>query len=155
LKVTDTLTNLLGTVLQAIPVIIVFLLILLVGYIVASILRKVAARLLERVGLDRTLHENQYGQYVEKVSPGASPSRLIGTVVFFFVLLGALSVAIAYTGNPGLTAFLAGIYGYLPKVAAAILIPCSPPRSPLRSEAWCNARWAIRAPARSYRRWCP
>jgi len=118
----QALTNLLNTVLQAIPVIVVFLLILLIGYIVASILRKATAKLLERVGLDRTLHENQYGQYVEKASPGASPSRLIGTIVFFFVLLGALSVAVAYTGNAGLTAFLAGVYGYLPKVVSAILI---------------------------------
>ena len=122
MQVEDTLTNLLNTVAQAIPKIVVFLLILLVGYIVARILRTITARLLDRVGLDRTLHNNQYGQYAEKVSPGASPSRLIGTIVFFFVLLGALSVAVAYTGNPGLTAFLAGIYSYLPKVAAAILI---------------------------------
>ena len=122
MQVEDTLTNLLNTVAQAIPKIVVFLLILLVGYIVARILRTITARLLDRIGLDRTLHNNQYGQYAEKVSPGASPSRLIGTIVFFFVLLGALSVAVAYTGNPGLTAFLAGIYSYLPKVVAAILI---------------------------------
>ena len=121
-SVSDTFTNLLSTVLQAIPLIIVFLLILLVGYIVARLVRSAIERLLKRVGLDRTLHENEYGSYVEKASPGASPSRLIGTIAYFFVLLGALSVAVAYTGNPGLTAFLAGIYAYLPKVAAAILI---------------------------------
>jgi len=118
----SALTNLLNTVLQAIPTIVGFLLILLIGYVVAVILRKITAKVLARVGLDRMLHENEYGQYVEKASPQSSPSRLIGTVVFFFVLLGALSVAVAYTGNPGLTAFLAGIYAYLPKVAAAILI---------------------------------
>ena len=42
--------------------------------------------------------------------------------MYFFVLLGALSVAISYTGNPGLTSLLEGVYGYLPKVVAAILI---------------------------------
>jgi hypothetical protein len=122
MRVQDTLTNLLNTVLQAIPGIVAFLLILLVGYILAVILRSLVTRLLQGVGLDRTLHNNQYGQYAERISPRASPSRLIGAVVFFFVLLGALSVAVAYTGNPGLTAFLEGIYSYLPKVAAAILI---------------------------------
>ncbi len=122
MRVTDTLTNLLNTVLQAIPTIVVFLLILLIGWIVARVARSVTARLLGRVGLDRTLHNNEYGQYVEKASPGASPSRLIATVVYFFVLLGALSVAISYTGNPGLTSLLEGVYGYLPKVVAAILI---------------------------------
>ncbi|CAA9480495.1 MAG: hypothetical protein AVDCRST_MAG45-132 [uncultured Solirubrobacterales bacterium] len=122
MNASDTLNNLLNTVLQAIPTIVVFLLILLVGYVVARVLRTITARLLSRVGLDRTLHNNEYGQYAERVSPGSSPSRLIGTVVFFFVLLGALSVAISYTGNPGLTSLLEGVYGYLPKIVAAILI---------------------------------
>ena len=51
-----------------------------------------------------------------------SPSRLIGTIVYFFVLLGALSVAISYTGNPGLTSLLEGVYGYLPKVVPVIVM---------------------------------
>ncbi len=122
MNVTDTLNNLLNTVLQAIPTIVVFLLILLIGYIVARVLRTITARLLTRAGLDRTLHNNEYGQYAERVSPGSSPSKLIATIVFFFVLLGALSVAISYTGNPGLTSLLEGIYSYLPKVVGAILI---------------------------------
>ena len=122
MQVTDTLTKLLDTVLQAIPTIVVFLLILLVGWIVAKVVKGIVSKVLSRIGLDRTLHNNQYGQYVEKASPGASPSRLIGSIVYFFVLLGALSVAISYTQNPGLTAMLASIYGYLPKVVAAILI---------------------------------
>jgi len=122
LEVSDTLTNLLNPVLRAIPTILVFLLILLIGYVVARVLRSLTARLLDRVGLDRTLHNSEYGQYAERISPGWSPSRLIGTIVFFFVLLGALSVAISYTGNPGLTSLLEGIYSYLPKIVAAVLI---------------------------------
>jgi len=122
LEATDTLTNLVNPVLQAIPTILVFLLILLIGYVVARVLRSLTARLLDRVGLDRTLHNSEYGQYAERISPGSSPSRLIGTIVFFFVLLGALSVAISYTGNPGLTSLLEGIYSYLPKIVAAVLI---------------------------------
>jgi hypothetical protein len=115
-------TNLLQQILSAIPVILEFLLIVLIGYIVARLVRAAVARLLQGVGLDRTLHENQYGQYAERLSPGASPSQLIGTIAFFFVLLGAISIAISSTGNPGLTSFLEGIYAYLPKVVAAIII---------------------------------
>ena len=122
MQVKDTLTNLLNTVLQVLPTILVFLLILLVGYIVARILRSITTRILGRVGLDRTLHNNEYGRYAERFSPGSSPSRLIGTIVFFFVLLGALSVAISYTGNPGLTSLLEGVYSYLPNIVGAILI---------------------------------
>lgn len=118
----DTFTRLLDSVLQAIPQILVFLLILLIGYIVARILRRAVEGLLGRIGLDQTLHNNEYGQYAERVSPGASPTRLIGALVLFFVLLGALSIAVSYTANPGLTAFFAEIYSYIPKVVAALLI---------------------------------
>ena len=114
--------NLLYQILSAIPVILAFLLILGVGYLAARALRTLAARLLDRIGFDRSLHENAYARYAERISPGASPTRLIAGLVFWFVMLGALSVAIAYTGNPGLISFLEGIYGYLPKLVAAVLI---------------------------------
>ena len=115
-------TSLLQQILSAIPVILEFLLIVLIGYIVARIVRAAVTRLLQGVGLDRTLHQNQFGQYAERLSPGASPSQLIATIAFFFILLGAISIAISSTGNVGLTSFLEGIYGYLPKVVSAILI---------------------------------
>ncbi len=115
-------TSLLQQVLSAIPVILEFLLIVLIGYIVARLVRAAVSRLLQGVGLDRTLHNNQFGQYAERLSPGASPSALIATIAFYFVLLVAVSIAVSATGNQGLTSFLEGIYAYLPKVASAILI---------------------------------
>lgn len=121
-SVSDAFVNLLDQLLSAIPVILAFALIVLVGYLVARTLRRATGDLLERFGLDRSLHENEYGLYAERLSPGASPTRLIASAVFWFVLLGAVAVAIAYTGNPGLTIFLDGVIGYLPKVIAAVLI---------------------------------
>ncbi|MEJ7718284.1 MAG: hypothetical protein WKF31_10090 [Thermoleophilaceae bacterium] len=155
MQVTDTLTKLLDTVLQAIPTIVVFLLILLVGYVVAKVIKGIVAKLLARLGLDRMLHDNQYGQYVEKASPGASPSRLIATVVYFFVLLGALSVAISYTQQPGpdlacSRASTATCRRSWPPSSSS----SSPPRSRARSADSCSARWATRAPARSSRPSC-
>ncbi len=121
-SVSDAFVNLLYQVLSAIPAILAFLLIVLVGYFVAKALRTVTARLLDRFGFDRTLQENEYGQYTERLSPGASPTRLIAGIVFWFVLLGAVAIAIARTNNPGLTSFLDAVVGYLPNVVAAVLI---------------------------------
>jgi len=59
---------------------------------------------------------------VEKLSPGASPARLIGSIAFWLLFLGALSIAVAATGVPALTALLAGIFAYLPKIVAALII---------------------------------
>jgi hypothetical protein len=77
---------------------------------------------LEKIGTDRALTSGASGTYVERVMPDASPSRVIGRVVFWFVLLGALSIAITSLGINALNDFLADVFGYLPNIVAAILI---------------------------------
>jgi hypothetical protein len=104
------------------PRLIGFLLILLIGYLVAKALEKVVALALEKVGTDRALASGSTAPYVERALPDASPSRLIGRVVFWFVLLGALSIAITSLGIIALNDFLADVFSYLPNVVAAILI---------------------------------
>jgi hypothetical protein len=47
---------------------------------------------------------------------------VIGRVVFWFVLLGALSIAITSLGINALNDFLTDVFGYLPNIVAAILI---------------------------------
>jgi Conserved TM helix len=104
------------------PRLIGFLLILLVGYLIAKALQKVITMGLEKVGTDRAVMSGASGTYVERVMPDASPSRLIGRVVFWFVLLGALSIAITSLGINALNDFLTDVFGYLPNIVAAILI---------------------------------
>jgi hypothetical protein len=104
------------------PNLIGFLVILLVGYIVAKIVKGVLSKVLDKVGLDRALHSGQTGQYVEKISPGASPSRLVGSIAFWFIFLGAISLAVSALGIAALTTFVSAIYGYLPNVIAAVII---------------------------------
>jgi hypothetical protein len=105
-----------------IPNLIGFLIILVVGYLIARVIRAVVSRALEKVGVDRALHNSQAGQYVERVSPGAHPSRLIGAVVFWFVFIYAITAAIGALKIPALTNFMANLQNYLPNVIAAILI---------------------------------
>lgn len=104
------------------PRLIGFLLILLVGYLVAKALGKLVALALEKVGTDRALESGASGAYVQRVMPDLSPSDVIGRVVFWFVFLGALSIAIASLGVSALNDFLADVFSYLPNVVAAILI---------------------------------
>jgi hypothetical protein len=104
------------------PRLIGFLLILLVGFLVAKALGKVVALALEKVGTDRALESGSSGTYVQRALPDLSPSEVIGRVVFWFVFLGALSIAIASLGVNALNDFLADVFSYLPNVVAAILI---------------------------------
>jgi small-conductance mechanosensitive channel len=105
-----------------IPKLIGFLIILLIGYLVAKALQKIVALALEKVGTDNALRSGATGEYVRRVAPDTSPSQVIGLVVFWFILLGALSIAISALGIAALNDFIANVFNYLPNVIAAILI---------------------------------
>jgi small-conductance mechanosensitive channel len=118
----DSLQQGLDALFGFIPNLIGFLVILVVGYFLAKIVKAVIARLLDKVGLDDHLHSGQTGEYVERVSPGASPSRLIAGVVFWFIFLFVLSAAIGALQIPAVTAFMNQVLAYLPNVIVAVLI---------------------------------
>jgi Conserved TM helix len=105
-----------------IPNLIGFLLILLVGWLIAKVVRTLVTKGLEALGLDKALNESAAGEYVEKFSPGASPSRLIGAVAFWFIFLFVLTAAFSALKIPAVTAFMTEVLNYLPNVIAAVII---------------------------------
>jgi hypothetical protein len=82
----------------------------------------VLSRLLERVGVDRRLHESPAGDYVERFSPGASPSRLVARVAFWLIFIVGLTAAIGALEIPAVTTFMNQVLAYLPNIIVAILI---------------------------------
>src|SRR3954465_12200093 len=121
-KIGDSVQQGLDNFFAFVPRLVGFLLILLIGYIVAKVVKGVLTKVLERVGLDRALHPGSTGEYLNKVAPDVKPSRTIGAIAFWFVFLGAISIAVSQLGIPALTTFVAAIGAYLPNVVAAILI---------------------------------
>ncbi len=119
---TTSLQQGLDSFFKFIPNLIGFLVILIVGYFIAKLVKSVIARVLDKVGLDRHLHSGKTGEYVERISPGASPSKLIGSVAFWFIFLFVLSAAIGALQIPAVTAFMNQVLAYLPNVVVAVLI---------------------------------
>ena len=103
-----------------VPNLLVALAILVIGYIVAKVVGGVVFRGLHRAGLDRQLTKGQGGTWVQKVT--SSPSRLLGTVAFWVILLGTISLAVTALGLEALENFVGEVYAYLPNVLAALLI---------------------------------
>jgi hypothetical protein len=112
----------LDSLISFIPNLVGCLIILLVGYLIARLVKAAVTKLLETVGLDRALSGSQAGSYVERLSPGARPSRLVGVVAFWFIFIYAIAAAIGALKIPALTNFMANVQNYLPNVIAAVLI---------------------------------
>jgi hypothetical protein len=121
-KVGNSVQQALDSLFGFLPNILGFLVIMFVGYIIAKVVKKAVTAILEKVGVDKALHKSDAGQYVERVSPGASPAKLIGAVVFWFVFLFAISAAIGALKIPSLSTFIAQVQAFLPNIIVAALI---------------------------------
>ena len=103
-----------------VPHVLGFIGVLLIGWIVARVLGRVTTKATHRAGLDRAVHSGTGGNFLQRVVP--APSRLVGRIVFWAVMLGAISLAAAVLGIGALTVFVGAIWAYLPNVLAAVLI---------------------------------
>lgn len=120
LNVTDSIERGFTVFFAWLPSLLAALAILVVGYMVARIVGRLVARVLGRAGFDRVVHGSPGGDFVRRVI--AAPSRLLGTIAFWALFLGAVSLAVTALGIEALTDFLGEVYGYLPNVIAALLI---------------------------------
>ncbi|MBE7191548.1 MAG: transporter [Gordonia polyisoprenivorans] len=96
--------------------------VLIVGYIIAKVIKSVADKLLDKTKVDHRLQRGIAGAWVANLSPGNKPSHLIGAVLFWVVFLFALSSAIGTLQIPALTSFMDRVLAYLPNVIAALAI---------------------------------
>ena len=122
IHVATSLQRALNGLLGFIPNLIGFFVILIVGYVIARIVRAAVDKLLEVAKVDHTLARTEAGQYVQKISPDSKPSHLIGFVAFWFIFLFAVSAAIGALKIAALTAFITKVQDYLPNIIAAVLI---------------------------------
>lgn len=118
----DSFQNTTDGIFDFLPNLLGFLAILLIGYIVARVVSGLVSKLLEKMHIDRKLHESTASRYVDAVLPGASPSGGIATVVFWLVFIFFITIAIGALGIPAATSFMNEVLAYLPNVIVAILI---------------------------------
>jgi len=114
------LQNLVNTVGRSIPKIGVFVLILIVGYIVARAIRKIIQTLLDRVNFDRFAGRGVVGQALARGPYSAA--GLVARVGYYAVLLVVLQMAFGVFGPNPISALLDGIVAWLPRAAVAIIL---------------------------------
>ena len=118
----NSLQNALDGLIGFLPNLLAFVVILIIGYIVAKVVKALTAKLLDKVGVDRMLSESEGGRFVDRMSPGASPSHWIAGLLFWFVLAFFIVAAIGALRLDALTGFMNDVLGYLPNLIVAVLI---------------------------------
>ncbi|WP_239154544.1 hypothetical protein [Amycolatopsis sp. FDAARGOS 1241] len=121
-NVLQSLQSAFTTFVSYLPQLIGALIVLLIGFLIAKLLDKAITKGLQKAKVDDRLKSAGGANYVEKLSPQGSPSKLVGMVVFWVIMLFVISSAIGTLGIPALTGFMDRVLSYLPNVLAALLI---------------------------------
>jgi small-conductance mechanosensitive channel len=107
---------------SALPPVVAALLLLLAGWLLALLGRAIVSGLLRRVGLDRLAERLGADRALSQLGVDMAPSRILGRVIYWFILLIFVLAAANRLGLVGVTEALRIFIGYLPSVLAAALI---------------------------------
>lgn len=107
---------------QAIPKLIGFALIIIVGWLLAAVLAKAAVVLLRAVKFNDLAHRSGLAEFVQNMGTNIDSVGLVGAVVKWFVRLVALVVAFDALGLPAVSEVLRQVLLWLPNVAIAVVI---------------------------------
>lgn len=115
----DALSDMWRSVLLFVPTALAFLAILLIGYVLARLVRTVVAKTLRRIGFDRAVERGAIGR---ALGGRAEPSGLCAKIAFYAVLLFALQLAFGIWGPNAVSDLLTALIGWLPRAFVAIII---------------------------------
>lgn len=113
-----SLQGMLDTVVSIAPKLVIFLVILVVGWIVAKLLSRVLDKLLNRVGFDRLIARSEMQRWIGSYDP----SQLLSKLVYYAVLLFTLQLAFGVFGPNPVSDIITAIVAFLPRAFVALLI---------------------------------
>ncbi len=115
-------TNALALIFAFIPKLIGFLIILLVGWLVAKALGKAVTFLLRKIGFDNFSNRIGLTRFEQRMGIRLDPADFLGRIVFWFTILVFLVPALESLGLTSITLILNEFILYIPNVFVAILI---------------------------------
>lgn len=110
----------LANVIDFLPKLLLFIIILVVGLIVAKLIAKGLDKLLERVGFDRLVERGGVKKALDRSKFDASD--IIAKIVYYTLVLFVLQFAFGVFGPNPVSDLLEGIIAFLPRVIVAIII---------------------------------
>jgi len=119
-NVSQSFQGLLNTVIHSLPKILVFLVVLVVGWIIATVIMRLIRAILHRVSFDRFAQRGVVGSALSRSNYDAS--GLIAKIIYYAVLLITLQIAFGVFGTNPVSTMLDAIVGWLPKAAVAIIL---------------------------------
>jgi hypothetical protein len=107
---------------SAIPKVLGFVVIVIVGWLIASLIEKGVAAILRAIRFNELANRSGLAGFVEKMGTGTDSAGMIGLVVKWFIRLIALVVAFDALGLPAVSDVLRQLLLWLPNVVVAVVV---------------------------------
>jgi Conserved TM helix len=120
IDVGQSFQRVLDTVVRIVPKLVVFVIILIIGWIVAKIIERAVAMILDRLHFNRVAERGMVGNALRRSDYDAG--RLIARLFFYAVLLITLQMAFNVFGPNPISDLLRAIVAWLPRLAVAVII---------------------------------
>ena len=108
--------------LNALPALAKALIVFLVGYLLAKLLYQLIRRLVAASGFDRLSEKVMQIDLFQKFNIQLVPSRVLATIVYYFVLIIFTMAAVDALGMEKLSELMAQLVAYLPNAVTAFII---------------------------------
>ncbi|WP_231750706.1 hypothetical protein [Mycobacterium sp. NAZ190054] len=116
----DALRDMWRSVATFAPKLLVFIVIVVVGWIIAKLIAKAIDKVLERIGFDRAVERGGIRRALEQSRYDAS--TIVSKIVYYALLLFVLQLAFGVFGPNPVSALLTGVISFLPKLLVALVI---------------------------------
>lgn len=115
-------TDMYNGIADALPSVIASIAILIIGYIIAVIIRKVLITTLTKIGFDNVLEKIGIAGVLNKIGIKASPTVVIAKLIFFVIMLFMVKNAASQLGVKDIELLMNSVFSFLPRVVIASVI---------------------------------
>jgi hypothetical protein len=120
--IADPVRQMLTKILDYLPILLGALIILIVGWIVAKIIRRAVEWLLKTVRFDVMADKTGITEVLRKGDLRITASQVVSGLVYWLIIIMVLVMTVEALGLPRASDVLASLFAYVPKVIAALLV---------------------------------
>ncbi|MGM0428507.1 MAG: mechanosensitive ion channel family protein [Thermodesulfobacteriota bacterium] len=104
------------------PLLIGAIIIFIIGWIIARLIRAGVVRLLRLIRFDSAGEKAGLNEFLSKGNITKTPSEIIGSLVYWFIMILVLIASLDALGLPIVSDMLNDIFLYIPNVVAAVIV---------------------------------
>ena len=120
--IADPVRQMLAKILAYLPILLGALIILIVGWIVAKLIKRAVDMLLKAVRFDLMANKTGITEVLRKGDLNITASQVVSGLVYWLIIIMVLVMTVDALGLPKAADVLASLFAYVPKVIAALLV---------------------------------